>query len=533
MNTRTFIKEILGELPFTAELYWLIRHHDKKLHSRFNLEILSNRLPDMVAQVSPHAAAAPAGKKIFYFASLHFWIRHAAVTSLALRGLGHQVTLGYLPYSDYATPISRFDLRRHDQYAQAVLQGAHPLIKTVSFLDLKRARSLPPELHKRVEQVTAFDTQYTLQREDVSGNEPIYLLRQERNLEAAQKAFAYFQQERPDAAIIPNGMIQEFGAVYEAARYLDIPVVTYEFGEQNQRTWMALNQRVMLYENVDDLWKVRQGRILDSGQRAWLENFLLGRQGLQAGEKFSHLWQKAGRQGGSIIRKALGLDDRPILLLPTNVLGDSATLGRNIFTKSMGEWMEQVLPILAGKPGYQVLIRIHPAETNSIGPSVAYIVRKVLPDLPGHIHIIEAAEKINTYDLMDIADLALAYTTNAGLEMAVRGIPVILSGRAHYRGKGFTIDSDTWDQYTQKLEAVLADLPAYKMTPQQVDEAWNFAYTYYCEYPHPFPWHIEKLGDNLDKRPLSYVLSPAGRAEYEQTFRLFTGELPDWGSSEN
>jgi capsule polysaccharide export protein KpsC/LpsZ len=56
------------------------------------------------------------------------------------------------------------------------------------------------------------------------------------------------------------------------------------------------------------------------------------------------------------------------------------------------------------------------------------------------LHVIRPTEKINTYDLMEIAGLGLAYTTTVGMEMAMRGVPVILAGQTHYRGRGFTHD---------------------------------------------------------------------------------------------
>ena len=176
-----------------------------------------------MADVKPFSEFALPGKKVFFFASWHYWIIHTTLCGLTLRGLGHDVTLGYLPYSDYDKPISRFDLRLQDLYARHVLEKAQPLLKTVSFLDLKPAHEIPAELSKAVEQVTVFDTQYTLQREDVTGKEPIYLLRRQRNLDATRRAFAYFQKNRPDVVIVPNGMIQEYGAVYETARLLGIP----------------------------------------------------------------------------------------------------------------------------------------------------------------------------------------------------------------------------------------------------------------------------------------------------------------------
>ena len=527
MRPKALVKDLLGELPFTADMYWLLRNRDKKAFSRFNLDELKARLPVMVAQTTPYAGSAPGGKKVFFFASLHFWITHAAVTGLALRGLGHDVTLGYLPYGYFNRPISRFDLRRQDLYARHILQGTRPLLKIVSFLDLEPARQIPEALDRAVEQVTVFDAQYILQREDVTGGEPICLLRKERNFDAACKAYAYFQGNRPDVVIVPNGMIQEFGAVYEAARALDIPTVTYEFGEQDQRIWLDQN-RLVINHFTDELWAARKGRKLNDEQRTWLESFFSARQSLTTGEAFAHLWQKAGREGGAKTRAALNLDERPIVLLPTNVFGDSATLGLTLFSRSMAEWIERVVPFFANRPEVQLVVRIHPGETLTVGPSIADIIRRVLPKLPSHIHLIGPTEKVNTYDLIEIADLALVYTTTTGLEIAARGIPMLVSGRAHYRKKGFTLDADTWDEYFSVLDRTLSALPGYCLTPDQVEQARNYAYCYFAEYPRPFPWHLERIWSSLEKRPLSYVLGPEGRAQFEATFQQMAGAPMDW-----
>ena len=521
MNTRVQAKELLGGLPFTAELYWILRNRDGKAFSRFNLDILKERLPQLVADVEPYANSAPQGKKIFLFASLHFWISHMAVTGLILRSLGHQVTLGYLPYGDFAKPINKFDSRRNDVYSHKVLRQADTILESVSFLNLEPASVIPAALTQAVEQTTTFDTQYILQCEEVKGTEPIYRFRQQRNLDVARIAYAYFQTNRPDVVIVPNGMIQEFGVVYETARFLGIPVITYEFGEQDQRIWLGQN-RWVIQHITDELWAVRKSRILSSEQRDWLEVFLAGRQKLSTGAQFAHLWQKADRTGGAKIRSDLSLDDRPVVLLPTNVLGDSATLGLTIFSRSMTDWLEHVLPFLATRQELQVVIRIHPAETLTVGPSVMEIVNKVLPELPSNIHLIGPAEKINIYDLMEITDLALVYTTTAGLEMAVRGIPVLVSGRAHYRAKGFTLDANGMGEYFTVLEQALKSLPA-RLKPEQMEIARNYAYTFFAEYPRPFPWHLEKLWASLDERPISYVLSPEGRVIFEPTFREMIG----------
>ena len=44
------VKQLLGEVPFTAELYWLLRQRGKPLQSRFSLRHLQTELPEMVQQ---------------------------------------------------------------------------------------------------------------------------------------------------------------------------------------------------------------------------------------------------------------------------------------------------------------------------------------------------------------------------------------------------------------------------------------------------------------------------------------------------
>ncbi len=77
----------------------------------------------------------------------------------------------------------------------------------------------------------------------------------------------YFKTNRPDVVIVPNGTIQELGIVYRVAKQMGIPVVTYEFGEQRQRIWMAQNGEVMRQE-TDALWAARNGNSLD-GRNNW------------------------------------------------------------------------------------------------------------------------------------------------------------------------------------------------------------------------------------------------------------------------
>jgi hypothetical protein len=121
---RETLKNILGQIPFSAELYWLIRQRGRPIRSRFTLKNLNDHLPEITKQAAALRANARPGKKVFVFATLHYWIEHAALLSMALASQGHKVTFGFLPYSDWRKPINLFDLRRQNAYARCSARRA-------------------------------------------------------------------------------------------------------------------------------------------------------------------------------------------------------------------------------------------------------------------------------------------------------------------------------------------------------------------------------------------------------------------------
>jgi hypothetical protein len=244
--------------------------------------------------------------------------------------------------------------------------------------------------------------------------------------------------------------------------------------------------------------------------------------------KGTRFWQDSVSIGGEQLRRTLGLDNRPVVLLPTNVLGDTLTLGRNIFTASMAEWIERTVQYFARRQDVQLVLRIHPGERLMKGPSMMGVIERALPERPEHIHIIGPMEKINTYDIMEIASLGLAYTTTVGLEMAMRGVPVIAAGDTHYRGRGFTFEPTSWEEYFGLLEKILADLPGKRLNQEQVETAWNYAYRFFFEFPLDFPWRLMHFWKDVEIWPLKRVLSDEGRREFGQTFNYLAGEKRKW-----
>ena len=523
MNT-SLLKNVLGNIPYSADLYDSIRKG--RPNTRYNLEQLAGHLPVAVEQARPFIAKAEKGRKLLLFATLHYWVEQAAIVGLALRGMGHDVTIAYLPYHDWRKDINKFDLRRQDLYTRRVLSPLRGLIPYVSLLDVGPAAVLPANLIEDISLVSVYDSQYTDQIEDVDKNSAIYKRRILRNDYAARAALSLLQELKPDAVLIPNGTITELGAVYRVARHLDLRTVTYEFNDQREQVWIAQDDEVMR-QNTDLLWNARGGRKLVKEERALIEELESARMGGRAFGKSVRKWQDVETKGGEKLREELKLDTkRPIVLLATNVLGDSLTLGRNVLAPSMADWIVKTVRFFANRPEVQLVIRIHPGERLTHGPSMADVVNGALAKVPENIHLIGPLEKINTYDLMEIADLGLVYTTTTGLEMAMNGIPVIVCGETHYRKRGFTLDPMSWDEYYAMIDITLKKKKS--LTTTQIETAWEYAYRFFFEYPLVFPWRLMHFWKDMDVWPMGRVLSDEGQKEFCKTFSYLAGEPINW-----
>jgi hypothetical protein len=537
MLNKTSLRNFIGELPLAAELDYALRQKNRARKDHYNLSRLTKSLPQAVEQVKPFVQNAPersrgAGKNVLFFATLHYWIEQAAYFSLALAGLGHKVTLLTLPYSEWHKEMDKLTQKQRGLHTRDALSSLVPFVQHISFLDLEPASVLPAALKADVEEVSLWDAQYTLMREEVDMNSAkdraLYDLRIKRNTFAALAALKWMQTHKPDVVLIPNGLILEMGIVFRVARHLNIPAVTFEFNDQREQIWLAQNTSIMR-QDTDYLVEARCSLPMTDEMYERLADLENARRGARVWGKSKRLWQYVSAQGAEQTRKTLGFDERPVVLLAANVLGDSLTLGRNIFAESMSEWITKTVQYFAKRTDVQLVVRIHPGE--KIVPqakSMGTVVREALPEIPGHIHVIGALDNINTYDLIEIASLGLAYTTTVGVETAMNGIPVISCGDTHYRDRGFSIDPNTWDEYFSTLENVLADLPAHRLTEEQIAKAWNYAYRFFFEYPRPFPWRLMNFWDDLEVWPVEKVLSDEGISQFGDTFKFLVGEPFTW-----
>jgi hypothetical protein len=98
--------------------------------------------------------------------------------------------------------------------------------------------------------------------------------------------------------------------------------------------------------------------------------------------------------------------------------------------------------------------------------------------------VIKPSEEISTYALAEASDSVIIYATKTGIELAARGIPVIVAGESWLRGKEIGFDCEDASSY----ERMLASLPFGKrLDAARTARAQTYAYHFFFRRMIPLP----------------------------------------------
>jgi hypothetical protein len=307
---------------------------------------------------------------------------------------------------------------------------------------------------------------------------------------AVESAFGkILDRFRPDVVFALNGLFAPERTVRAVAADRGVAVVTYEksprrgtllFGRTNAAPEMA----------TDALAEDQRSRPLTESEAQALDALLLSRvTGAGAHEQY---FDRPLEHEGETVRQSLRLPrDARIVSAFSNLAWDTALLGRDVAFESQFEWLARTCEAVRGRDDVELVIRVHPAESRwGTTQAVEAELASQLGDLPENVHLVRPDQPLSSYGLLAITDLVLCYTTTVGLEAAVRGIPVALAGRPHYRNRGFTIDLESHAD----LERVIAE--PQEMSAEQVELARRYAFAFFFRLMIPFR-HVTTIGDRL------------------------------------
>jgi hypothetical protein len=515
------LRRRIGSKPGVKQLYDLVTKGSPYPERWARLE----RWSSLVAQQPERG-----GPRLLVVTVLPYWVDICLATGLCIAARGRLVDLVWLPYVTYSArrPVLT---RIHDVLARWFKNPAGPRGFSITNLRKIAPVPLPLELERQVEQQSLIDTAYVARRQtvDVEGNpvhRSIYQHRMERNRRAAGALLHLIDSGRYDAILTPHGNLMEFGVARRVAQHCGLVSITFEFWEQHQTIVAAVGDPcVMLDSHTQSVWERDAPHQFTPERRQRIESLIQLRKGTDW-PGFTVAYQRVQSEDVNKLFDRLGLDpQRPVVLMCPNVAWDNLHWrSERVPFRTMMEWVRETVRFFLDRYEIQLVIRAHPSEglfgtEESVGEAVADLV----PDLPPHIKVILPDDPVNTYDLMEIASLGLVYVSTTGLEMLMRGIPVVCGGPAHYARKGFTEDVGDVGEYFAALERRLLEGLDERLTRREQELAWCYMDVYLFNWTRPFPWSIETFEEDLAAWPPHRVLSQEGEDRFGETFDMLSG----------
>jgi hypothetical protein len=285
---------------------------------------------------------------------------------------------------------------------------------------------------------------------------------------------------RPDIVVAESGAHFMWRIALELARARGLPVICREMGKGGwDRHIYALNADAMA-PDLSGEWRGLIDEPLTAAEEAAVDGYLED----LAGKTYVQRSPRA--DAAETISTPQG--HRAIVAF-TNVTWDLATAGRDVAFDGVSDWLGAAIRATALLPGTQLIIRAHPAEASVMTRErILDHLSSAFPKMPPHVTLVQPEHPARAAELIDRADLVLAYNSTAGLEAVMRGRPTIVSGRPHFRGKGFTTDVSTRAEFSAALATARLAAPASMRA-----RARRYFHLFYLRYHVPMGWTTSPL----------------------------------------
>ncbi len=134
--------------------------------------------------------------------------------------------------------------------------------------------------------------------------------------------------------------------------------------------------------------------------------------------------------------------------------------GRDLFA-DQEEWFVESVRAACANDAVNWIVKLHPANvwkrrrdhvSGELDEHVA--VREHIGELPPHVKLLDPDTDISTWSLFDVTDYGVTIRGSIGFELPCFGKPALTAGTGFYSGRGFTVDSETADEYLGRLARV-------------------------------------------------------------------------------
>ena len=322
------------------------------------------------------------------------------------------------------------------------------------------------------------------------------------NAEAANHAMKDF---KPDRVYMSHGIYADWGPALSVFLHNKIPIVSYIccyltahffFGTVRdfKETFLTISERSWNNNKADELKEIQLLRLNNFLDRRYFSNVTQDMKGL--------LKEYTGNN--ELYYEKYQLDrNKKIWGIMTHINWDAASDYFGMIHKNFDEWLYETIIEIYNITDVQWLIKIHPSELND-NPETGCqkFIENNFPDLPSHIKVVKMDDNISPLDFYNLLDGGVTVMGTGGLELSLKGKPVILAGDAHYSDKGFTYDATDKENYKKLLNDTVN---MGKLDPEKIALASKYAYIYFIQKQIPLlPTISEEL--LIDFSKLNYLI---------------------------
>ncbi len=317
-------------------------------------------------------------------------------------------------------------------------------------------------------------------------------------------AQGFFDEYAPDVMVCFHGIYVPHGVLGAVARSRGIRVVNWNTSYRKRRVLMSNDDTYhkAMCDEPEEKWNLP----LSKEQHNTIIEYLDSREeGSQDWQQFNDNPNKEVLSDKNL-RAFMQRYSKRFLLLP-NVIWDAQLQYKPSIFPTMADWVIKTIRIFEGILDAGLIIRIHPAEVRRYSPTrepLREVIDRAFPDgVPSNVYIIEPHEDHSTYRLAEMSQAAIIYGTKTGLELAAKGLPVIVCGEAWIKGKNISFDPKSIEAYQKLLSA-----PTLKMTDKMKERAIQFAYHFFERVALELPFLLSSAGDlvlEIDEKRINTV----------------------------
>jgi hypothetical protein len=233
----------------------------------------------------------------------------------------------------------------------------------------------------------------------------------------------------------------------------------------------------------------------------------------------------------------LDLDpNKKVAIIFSHILNDANFYyGKDLFEGGFREWLVKTVEVARENHNVNWVIKLHPANmyrrkrqnySGEFGEIIA--LKEHFGVLPSNIKIIPADTAVNPYSFFMLADYAVTVRGTIGAELPCFGIPVITAGTGRYSGKGFTLDSNTVEEYLGKIKNIhLFE----RLSADQIQMANKHAYLFFKMRPARYDGFMVDTYPDPSNTIISRDIEPVDNMIWENkdliSMSLFLSESSD------